>query len=609
MSDSSSSPPSEKRRLAAVMVADIAGFSSLMDKDESGTFDRVRTLREQLISPRVVEHGGRVIKTTGDGFLAEFPSATSALRCGVEIQRANHAKEASRPEGERIRMRIGLNVGDIIVDGDDIAGDGVIIAARLEPLAPPDGICVSGTVREHVRQDLGIDYLDIGDQQVKNISRPIRAYRINLADTAASQANEYVPVPGARLAGAHGPDRSLSVVVLPFANRTGDPEQEYLADGMTESLTMDLSRIRDAFIVNASTAFAYKNKPVAAQVLGRELGVRFVLQGSVQRMGPKIRINAQLADAASNALLWSETFEGDQSDLFALQDQVTARIANSIGREMVIIAGREAETRKSNPRVADLMLRAKAVTLNAAPSFKDFQQVEALCRQVLALEPDHAGAMALLANSLTLQANDRVHCTDPATREMKYIEGRDLATRAKELDPGSPGIYMALALFAAAHDDYAGYRRAVETSFSLNTKDLRAYANMSNVLLKGGEPQRAIEVLTDAINLDPRRPLAAVIANMSWAHFMRGDNDAAIEWALRLSEMNPSSPQSYAVLAMAYQLKGDDARARVAAADLRRVGATFLLSSFAPDPSSPAAYKQYFDERLAPAWRSAGLPE
>jgi len=190
MSDSIPSSPPEKRRLAAVMVADIAGFSSLMEKDESGTFARVRTLREQLIAPRVAEHGGRIIKTTGDGFLAEFPSATSALRCGVEIQRANRAQEASRPEAERIHMRIGLNVGDIIIDGDDIAGDGVIIAARLEPLAPPDGICVSGTVREHIRQDLGIEYLDLGDQHVKNISRPIRAYRINLADTTASKSTE-----------------------------------------------------------------------------------------------------------------------------------------------------------------------------------------------------------------------------------------------------------------------------------------------------------------------------------------------------------------------------------------------------------------------------------
>lgn len=591
------------------MVADIAGFSSLMEKDESGTFDRVKILRERLIAPRVVEHGGRIIKTTGDGFLAEFPSATSALRCGVEIQRVNHAQEASRPEAERIHMRIGLNVGDIIIDGDDIAGDGVIIAARLEPLAPPDGICVSGTVREHIRQDLGIEYLDLGDQHVKNISRPIRAYRINLAGATASRSNESGPVLGVQSPSVQTSDRFLSVVVLPFANRTGDPQQEYLADGITESLTMDLSRIRDAFIVNASTAYTYKDKPAVAQQVGTDLGVRFVLQGSVQRSGTRIRINAQLADTTSNAQLWSETFEGDQSDLFALQDQVTARIGNSIGREIVIIAAREAETRKSSQKVADLMLRARALNIKSQ-SRKSHREIQALYREVLALEPNHSGAMAGMAGSLTIEATNFGYEMDAETRERRYVEGRDFALKAKEFDPNNPGIYAAIGIYARVHGDYAGYRRAAETRVSIDPKSPSAYNNLGSALLDGGEAQRAIEALTQAISLDPKHPAYGTFANMAFAHFMLGDIDAAIDWALKSSEIDPAFSHPYALLAMAYTLIEDDAKARAAVADLRRVDPTCnLLQFYSPQSSSPAAYKEFFENKLVPAWRKAGLPE
>jgi TolB-like protein/class 3 adenylate cyclase len=635
-----------ERRLSAIMLADIAGFSSLMEKDESGTFDRVRVLREQLITPRVAEHGGRIIKTTGDGFLAEFPSATSALRCGVEIQRANHAQEESRPEDERIHMRIGLNVGDIIIDGDDIAGDGVIIAARLEPLSPLDGICVSGTVREHIRQDLGIEYLDLGDQQVKNISRPIRAYQVNLT---GKEGLKVKPVKRGKkkatlrtaIAGLAGvalvlagsswywhasrnaevsPSTSandtpatqrsaLSIMVLPFANGTGDPQQGYIADGLTASLTADLSRIRDAFVVAAATAFTYKDKAVTLQQVGKDLGVRFVLQGSVQRNGDKIRINAQLADTNSNAQLWSESFEGDQSDLFALQDRVTTRIGNSIGREMVIVAARESETRKSSPKVSDLMLRARALGLKPQ-SLETFQQIEASYRQVLALEPNNAGAMGGLASILVLQAGNFGSAMDERVKETKYVEGRDFALKARELDPDNPGTYTAIGYYARFHDDYTGYLRAAETRVALEPKSATAHNNLAASFLHGGEPKRAIEHLTQAIDLDPKRPVDVTLLNMGRAYFMLGDNDAAIEWYQKSLAVNPTFPTTYAFLAMAYALKGDDAKARAAVADLRRVDPNFRLTEVQkPQPSSPAAYKEFWARKLIPALRKAGLPE
>lgn len=402
---------------------------------------------------------------------------------------------------------------------------------------------------------------------------------------------------------------ALSIVVLPFASRTGSPQDEYLADGITESLTTDLSRIQEAFIVDAATAFSYKDKPAMAQQVGKDLGVRFVLHGSVQRSGSKIRINAQLADTASNAQLWAESFEGDQSDLFALQDQVTTRIGNSIGREMVILAARESEKRKSSPKAADLILRARALNLKPQ-SLKNIQVIEALYREILALEPNNASAMAGLSESLVRQASSFDSALDEKATEQKYIEGRDLAVKAKELDPGNPGIYRALAFYARAHDDFAGYRRALETQLSLQPKTPTAYVGLAVSFLLGGEPKSAIELLTQAINLDPKHPSEITLSNMCRAYFMLGDNDAAIEWCLKSLEKNPAFPHTYATLAMAYALKGDDAKMRATVDDVRRFAPNYRLPEvFKPQSSSPAAYREHFENKLLPAWRKLGLPE
>jgi TolB-like protein/cytochrome c-type biogenesis protein CcmH/NrfG len=417
-----------------------------------------------------------------------------------------------------------------------------------------------------------------------------------------------VPQPVAVTADA-GP---LSIVVLPFTNLTGDASQAYVADGLTASLTSDLSRIRDAFIVDAKTAFAYKDKPLTAQQVGRELGVHFVLQGTVQRSGTKIRINAQLADANSNAQLWSDTFEGDQSDLFALQDRVTTLVGNSIGREMVIVAARESETHKSSSKVADLMLRAKALGLNSA-SQKNLQQQQDLFRQVLALEPNNASAMVGLGGSLATEASNFDDQMDESVQEKKYVEARDLALRAKELDPENPGVYLALGSYASSHGDRAGYLRALETQLSLDPKNPSAYNNLAVRFYFDGEPQKSIELLTQAINLDPKYPTPNILSGMGRAYFMLGDNDAAIEWIQKCLETNPGdfSWYEYAFLAMAYANKGDDARARTAAGELRRLNPNIKLSKFVdkPDSSTAPAYKEWYDRKLVPGWRKAGLPE
>ena len=657
------------RRLAAIMVADVAGFGRLMEAAESHTFARMRRVREEVVNPKVGEFGGRVIKTTGDGFLAEFASAIAALRCGIDIQRAVIALEASQPIEARIRMRIGINVGDIIIDGADIAGDGVNVAARLETMAPVDGICISSMVHDQIRDDLGVAFEDLGQQQLKNIQRPVRAFTVNVggrvveeysggADAGARElprssvpaeapasrterafsnvkrlnvaiagfagvavivaaggwywhtspvATVSAPAPASAPPSAQA--SALSIMVLPFANGTGDPQQAYIADGLTSTLTSDLSRIRDAFVVATATAFAYKDKPVTVQQIGKDLGVRFVLQGNVQRSGSKLRINAQLADASSNAQLWSESFDGDQSDLFALQDQVTTRIANTIGREMVIVAARESEARKSSPKVADLMLRAAAVWAKPQ-SVKKYREMESFYRQALALDPNNSRAMVGLANSLALLANNFPQVLDKDIREAMFLEARGFALKAKELDPDDPGVYLAIAIFASNQGDFDAARRADETRLSLDPKSVGANNNLAGIYIELGDPNRAIELLTRALRLDPKHPTTdMVLVNLGSAYLRLGDNEAAIDWLLKALERNPSFPNTYAYLAMAYALKGDETGARKAAADLRRVDPNYKLANETPSPSSPPASKKYFEERFLPAWRKAGLPE
>ena len=421
----------------------------------------------------------------------------------------------------------------------------------------------------------------------------------------AARGGVYSSMPATAGAPNAGP---LSIVVLPFANLTGDPQQAYLADGLTAAVTADLSRLSGAFIVSASTAFAYKDKPVTAQQIGRELGVRFALQGGVQRHGDKIRINAHLADTATNAQLWSENFDGDQSDLFALQDLVTIRIGRSIGREMIVAAAHESKTRKTDPKAADLMLRARAVGLRPT-SPKNDEEERALYRQALVLEPNNVQAMLGLGFALAIPAyNGFVH--DSHLSQQYLREAHDLALKVKELDPNNGDVYQLLATYAASQGDYEGQKRASEKALSLDPKNVMSYANLADVHFYAGEPRKAIELLTEGVRLDPRRPHEYFPNDLGRAHFMLGDDDTAIDWLQKAVDTNPDFPNAYAYLAMAYARKGDQVRARAAAANLLRVDPKFSLSRFdAPRPGFPTAHREFWEKHLLPAGRLAGLPQ
>jgi TolB-like protein/class 3 adenylate cyclase len=395
------------RRLAAILAADVAGYSRLMGTDEEGTHERLRAHFRELVDPKIKEHHGRIVKNTGDGLLAEFQSVVDAVRCAVEVQRGMLDREPELPEERRIWFRIGVNLGDVIAEDDDIFGDGVNVAARLEALAEPGGICVSRTVRDHIRGKLLYPFEDKGEQTVKNIARPMRVFALRpeaIADLPLSgmplsatrrlriapavigtgmaaalvvaigtwwlwPVAKISPKPAAAVTASLAPPLAaprLSIVVLPFANLSNDPDQQYFADGITEDVTTNLSRILDMFVISRNTAFTYRNKPIDTKQIGHELGVRYVLEGSVRRSGNQVRVTAQLIDVETDAHLWAERFDRDTGDLFALQDEVTHRIADALGAELI---GREASRPTEHPDALDYILRGRVAGLK--PNSRD----------------------------------------------------------------------------------------------------------------------------------------------------------------------------------------------------------------------------------------------
>src|SRR5271168_5397432 len=381
------------RRLTAILAADVVGYSRLMGVDEEGTYERFKAHLREVVDPKIREHHGRIVKTTGDGVLAEFASVVDAVRCAGEIQRAMAERDLDLAEERRLRFRIGINLGDVIADGGDIYGDGVNIAARLEGLAAPGSICVSGTVRDHIGDRLPYVLTDMGEQSVKNIARPVRVYAVHPEGIAG------LPTASASFTASSSPAVAaprLSIVVLPFTNLSNDPEQQYFADGITEDLMSDLSRLENMFVISRNTAFTYRNKPVDTKQIGRELGVRYVLEGSVRRSGSQVRVNVQLIDAETDAHLWAERFDRDTDDLFALQNEITSRIAVALDSQLVEAeAARPAE----HPDSLDYILRGRAAW-NSWLIRDNYAEAVRLFEQALTLNPESVEAQSWLAHVL-----------------------------------------------------------------------------------------------------------------------------------------------------------------------------------------------------------------
>jgi TolB-like protein/class 3 adenylate cyclase len=376
---------SQTRRLAAILAADVAGYSRLMGADEEGTLERLKALRRELVDPKIAEHRGRIVKTTGDGLLVEFASVVDAVRCAVAVQQAMPERNTSVAADSRIELRIGINLGDVIVEGDDLYGDGVNIAARIEALADAGGVFVSNTVHDHVRYRLPFLFEDLGEQQVKNIARPVRVYRVRDAGGAPKAPTQ----PALPL-----PDKP-SIAVLPFANMSGDPEQEYFADGMVEEIITALSRIRWLFVIARNSSFTYKGQAIDVKQVGRELGVRYVLEGSVRKSGGRVRITAQLIDANNGTHLWADRFDGSLEDVFDLQDNVASNVAGVIEPTLHIAeTARSAHRATTDLTAYDFYLRAYATALSSA---RQIPAAFRLLEHAIERDPRYGPALAYAA--------------------------------------------------------------------------------------------------------------------------------------------------------------------------------------------------------------------
>ena len=483
------------RRLTAILAADVAGYSRLMGVDEEGTHGRLQAHLRELVNPKIAEHRGRIVKNTGDGFLAEFASVVDAVRCAVEIQRGMSERNAATPSEKRIEFRFGINLGDVIAEPEDIYGDGVNVAARLEALAKPGGICVSRVVRDQVRDKLDCGFEDWGEQQVKNIARPVRVFALRRGGTiglptasGSSSTSSSPPVVAPR----------LSIVVLPFTNLSDDLDQQYFADGITEDLTTDLSQLTGMFVISRGTAFTYRDKRVGAKQIGRELGIRYVLQGSVRRSDNQIRINSQLIDAESDTYLWAERFDRDMANLFALQDEVTSRIAIALNLELPsAVAARPNE----HPDALDYILRGRAASYKP-PSRENRAERVTMYERALALDPRSVEAQSYLANALA--ARVMANMTDAAAADLE--RAKELSEQALVVSPRSPLAHYAKGQVLRAQYRFAEAIPEYETVLDSNRNWVFALFALGQCKLFTGSIEETIPWIKQAIRLSPRDP-------------------------------------------------------------------------------------------------------
>jgi TolB-like protein/Flp pilus assembly protein TadD len=597
------------RRLAAIFAADVVGYSRLMGADEEGTHERLKAHRRELVDPKISEHSGRIVKTTGDGMLVEFASVVDAVRCAAEVQRAMIDREAGVPEDRRIRFRIGLNLGDIIAEGGDIFGDGVNVAARLEALSDPGGLCISRTVRDHIRDKLGYAFEDLGEQSVKNIARPVRVYALR-SEAVADLPISSVPTTW-RI--SQPAVRRLSIVVLPFANLSNDSEQQYFADGITEDLTTDLSRLADMFVISRNTAFTYQNKRVDTKQIGRELGVRYVLEGSVQRSGNRVRVTAQLIDAETDAHLWAERFYGDAGDLFALQDEITSRIAVALNLELI---GVEAARPTEHPDALYYILRGRAASNK--PQTRDTRaEAISMFEAALALDPQSVEAQGALTGQLAGRAMDVM--ADSAAADIARAEG--LAEQAVAASPRSSlahhakgQVLRAQVQLLGAQDRCAAAITEYETAIALNRNSVFPIAALGWCKLFAGSLEEVIPLVEKAIRLSPRDP-----AIYFWyqcigrVHLLQSRIDDAIVWLEKARNANPAHPVIRAELASAYGLKGETEHGAAELVEARRLRSDGRFSSIARLKAAQyfgvPKVRALYEATYLVGLRKAGMPE
>jgi adenylate cyclase len=587
------------RRLAAILAADVAGYSRLIGADEEGTLNRLRSIRAEFIDPKITEHRGRIVKTTGDGLLVEFTSVVDALRCATEIQNAMADGNTEVAAEKRIEFRIGINVGDVVVENDDIFGDGVNVAARLEGLADPGGICVSARVQEDAAGRLDLTFDDLGERSLKNIVRPVRVYRVRLA--AAENTPKSAPVEGASVLAL--PDKP-SIAVLPFANMSGDPEQEYFVDGMVEEITTAISRLPWLFVIARNSSFAYKGKSPDLRQVGRELGVRYVLEGSVRKAGNRVRITGQLIDTMTGAHIWADRFDGALDDIFELQDQVASSVVGAIEPKL-----RQSEieraARKPTERLDAYDLYLQALAQFHRYTEEDVRQAIALLKRALAIDPSYSPASAMIGWCRMFQ---KTQGWGPVS-ETEIAHAVRLAREAIEAGKDDPdALWMAGTAISALASDKATAASAIDRALMLNPNSAYAWMASGWVAYLQNWPGPAIEAFERAMRLSPLDPLGYLFTcGLAFAHTIAGEYEEAMEWADRSLRELPRYRASVniKVILCAHLGRLDEARQWLA-----------RLLEIVPRLTI-AGYKEWLAPMLSPeilslyaeALRKAGLPE
>ncbi len=586
------------RRLAAILAADVVGYSRLMGEDEAGTALSVRAHREAA-RPIVAGFGGRIVKTTGDGLLLEFPSVVAAVECAIAIQKLMVERNAAVPEDKRIVYRIGVSLGDVLIEGDDIVGDGVNIAARLEGLCEPGGVLISRTAYEHIRGRIDADFVDLGPTQLKNIAEPIRVYSLDVgAPTQPKPAPASAPEKFA-------PPR-LSIVVLPFANIGGDPEQEHFVDGVTESLTTDLSRLRGSFVIGRNTAFTYKGKAVDLKQIGRELNVRYVLEGSVQRGGNRMRVNVQLIDAETGNHLWAERFDKPLADLFDMQDEIVARLAAALNAQLIAAEARRAEQAR-NPNSMDLYFQGLA-WLNKGATPDSVAQARSFFDRALTADPHNVDALVGSAGVDALEgANSFV--TDPTAA---FAAAETKLTEALSLVPDHARAHMHLGLVDIFTKRTAEGIAECEHALELDRNLAEAHSAIGLGKIFVGRAEETEAHIDEALRLSPRDTLAYIwlfIAGVAKNYLSSWEQ--AVAWFRRAIEANRNFPLAFFHLSAALAQLGrlDEARSVVKAG--LALDPAFSISrardartARSDDPTFLAQLDSIFE-----GMRQAGVPE
>jgi TolB-like protein/class 3 adenylate cyclase/Tfp pilus assembly protein PilF len=581
-----------ERKLAAILAADVVGYSRLMGEDEAGTHARLKALRQQLIEPKIAEHRGRIVKLTGDGALVEFASVVDAVECAVAIQQEVAAHNAGLEPERRLEFRVGVNLGDVIIDGGDIYGDGVNVAARLEGLAPPGGVCISDVVHQMVRGRLDLAFEDLGDQQVKNIAQPVRVWRWSgsAPGPPVSKRSEAAAPPL--------PDKP-SIAVLPFDNMSRDPEQEYFSDGLTEDLITDLSQLSALSVTSRHATFQYKGRPAPPRQVADDLGVRYVLEGSVRRAANRVRINAQLIDAATGYHLWAQRYDRDFEDIFAVQDEITRAIVAALEvhltpRERAGIERRYTE----NLEAYDLFLQAREGFWRRTQ--EGAAQARTSLERAIALDPKFAAAHALLAeicrSEWWFRWGDDENALDHAL---------ELAQEAVALDDGLQFAHMFLGWIHLWRKEHDQAITETKRCLALDPNNAEGHVRLGHILDQAGRPEEGLPFIETAMRLDPHYPFLYIFWLAHAFQSMERYHEAIAAYRRTISR-NPDFSSAHRHLAAAYAQLGRMEEANAEAARTLRIDPSWSIQRVAQRlPLKDAAAL----ERLVDGLRKAGLPE